>query len=197
MSNRNATAGFPNSILTLLIIRVCNEQVPLSIDHMGVEVVWAGWVVGIKPIIDKNRVCFVGDVDEGCAHLNRIAPFPNIWIRIAWIDELVLLNDVFAAVIFEVFDIQNLSVWIVVNTNDGGVVWIGHIHDVHVIPSGQVCICSFAIGGSCNLNLGVTWCGQGIEIEKGHIISARHVLGSVGMVVTFVLIERVHFIEND
>ena len=125
-----------------------------------------------------------------------IAPFPYIWVCVARVNQLVLLNDVFTSIVLEVLNIQNLGVRVVVDARDACVVWIGDIDDVHVIPTSKIGV-GFPIGSRCYLNLGVAWCGQGVEVDKCHVIGARHVLRGVGMVVPLILIERVRFIEND
>ena len=118
MGNGDASTGFSNSVLALLIIWIGNEQIPFSINHVCVQIVRACWVICIVPIINKNRVCFVGDVDECSTHLNWVAPLSNVRICIPWVNKLILLDDVFTAVVLEVLYIQNLGVGVVVDADD-------------------------------------------------------------------------------
>ena len=86
--------------------------------NVGVEVVGSSWVVDVIPIVDKNGIGFVCHVDECGTDLDWVAPFANIRIRISRVDQLILLNDVFPTVVFEVLDVQNLGVRVVVHTDN-------------------------------------------------------------------------------
>ena len=88
--------------------------------------------------------------------MSRIAPLTNVWISVAGIDKLVLKNDVFISVVFQILHIENLCVWIVVNTDDLRVRGVGDIYDVHVVPTCLVGV-HISVGGTSNGNFSVSW----------------------------------------
>ena len=49
VSDGHTTAGFTQSRIALLVIRVGYENVPFSIDHVRVEVVRTTWMVDVVP----------------------------------------------------------------------------------------------------------------------------------------------------
>ena len=99
---------------------------------------------------------------------------------------MVLLNNVFTTVVFEILNVQHLRVRVVVHAGDRGVVRVGNIHDVHVIPTCKIGI-RFAVGRGRHLNFGVAGCGQGVEIEKFHVVRTEFVLTGIFVVVAFAL----------
>ena len=49
VSDGYATTSFSQSGVALLVIRVGYENVPFSINHVWVEIVWTTWVIDIVP----------------------------------------------------------------------------------------------------------------------------------------------------
>ena len=49
VGNRHATASFPDGVVAVVVVGVGHEHVPLTINHVRVEVMWAGGVIGIVP----------------------------------------------------------------------------------------------------------------------------------------------------
>ena len=190
MGDGHTTASLADGIVAVVVIRVGHEHVPLAVDHVGVEVVRAGRVIGVVPRINPGWVGFVRDVDEGDRDLSRVVPFPNVGVGVARVDKLVLLDDVFSPESFQIFHVQNLGVGVVVNARDGGVGWVGNVHDVHVVPPGKVCI-GLAIGRGGHLNFSVACRGEWVEIQQFHVVRAKHVLAGVRMVVISPLNQRV------
>ena len=186
MSDGDAPTCFANGIVAIVVVGVGHEHVPLAIDHVRVEVVWASGVIDVVPRINPGRIGFVRDIDERDRDLSGVAPLANVRVRIAWVNELVLLNDVFTAIVFEVLDIKHLRVRVVVHAHHRGVVWVGHVDNMHVVPPSKIGI-GFTVGCGCHLDLGVPWCGQGIEIKQFHVVTAKGVLAGVLVIVTLTL----------
>ena len=59
----DATTGITLADVTRLVVRVGNEDVPLVIDHVGVQVVRPARVVGIIPEVNEARIAFVSHID--------------------------------------------------------------------------------------------------------------------------------------
>ncbi len=194
MGDGHAPAGFANGIVAILVIRVGHEHVPLTVDHVRVEVVWSAGVVDVVPRIHPRWICFVRYVNERDADLSGVAPLPDVRVGITGVNQLILLNDVFATVVFEVLHVEHLRVRVVVYASDGCVVRVRHVHDVHVVPTSEVGVRS-AVGGGGDLDLCVTWSGQGIEVEKFHVVGSEFMLTCVFVVVSLALnqwIARLH-----
>ena len=118
--------------------------------------------------------------------MGGVAPLANVGVGITRVNELILLDDIFPAVVFEVLDIQDLGVWVVVHAGDGGVGGVGDVHNVHVVPSSKVSV-RIAVGRGGHLNFGVSGCGQGVEIEKFHVVRSQFMLTGVFVVVALAL----------
>ena len=86
--------------------------------------------------------------------MGRIVPLADVGVRVARIHQLVLLDDVFTSVVFEVLDVQHLRVGVVVHARYRGVGRIGHVDDVHVVPAGEVGV-GLAVGRGGHLNFSV------------------------------------------
>ena len=99
---------------------------------------------------------------------------------------MILLNDVFSTVVLEVLHVEHLRVRVVVDPHHRGVVWVGHIDDVHVVPAGKIGV-GFAVGCGGHLNFCVARCRQGIEVEQFHVVATKGVLAGVLVVVAFAL----------
>ena len=190
VGNRHATASFPDGVVAVVVVGVGHEHVPLTIDHVRVEVVWAGGVVGIVPRINPRRVGLVRDVDERDRHLSRVAPFTDVRIGVARVNELILLNDVLSTVVFEVLHVKHLRVRVVVDPHDRGVVWVGHIDNVHVVPTGKIGV-GISVGRGGDLNFSVSGRCQRVEVEQFHVVATKGVLASVLVVVAFALNQRI------
>ena len=104
-----------------LVVGVGDEDVPLVVDHMGVEVMRSTRMVSIVPRVDPARVTLVRDVDQRDCDLGRILPLPNVGVGSAWVDQLVLHDDVLPTVVLKVLDIEDLGVRVVVDPSDRGV----------------------------------------------------------------------------
>ncbi len=143
-------------------------------------------MVYIVPRVNPNGVRFVRHVNERDADLGWIAPLANVGVRITRINELILLDDVFSAVVFEVLDIQHLGVWVVVYPGNGRVHWIGHVHNVHIVPTSEVSV-RFPVRCGGHLHFGVSGRGQGVEIEKFHVVRSEFVLTGIFVVVSLFL----------
>ena len=99
MRNRDAPTGIPLSYVAGLVVWIGYEDVPLVIDHVGVQVVRAAWVICIVPGIDECRLIFVGHVYESNRNLSRIAPLSHIGIRSPRVNQLVLDNHILPVVV--------------------------------------------------------------------------------------------------
>ena len=78
-------------------------------------------MVSIVPRVDPARVTLVRDVDQRDCDLGRILPLPNVGVGSAWVDQLVLHDDVLPTVVLKVLDIEDLGVRVVVDPSDRGV----------------------------------------------------------------------------
>ena len=195
VGNRHATASFPDGVVAVVVVGVGHEHVPLTINHVRVEVMWAGGVVGIVPRINPRWVGLVCDVDERDGHLSGVAPFADVRVGVARVHELILLNDVFSAVVFEVLHVKHLRVWVVEDACHGGVVRVGHVNDVHVVPTGKISV-GFAVRRCGDLDFGVSGRGQGIKVEQFHVIAAEFMLAGVLVIVAFPLNQRVAVLQR-
>ena len=128
----DASTGITLTDVAGLVFWIGDEDVPLIVYHVGVEVVRATRVVGVVPRVDPARVGLVGHVHECDRDLSWISPFADIGVGCAGVDDLVLDDDVFATVVLEIFDVENLCVRVVIDTGDGCVQGIGDVDDVHL-----------------------------------------------------------------
>ena len=95
----DATASIPLSYVTRLVVGVGYEDVPLVVNHVGVQVVWPAGVVGIIPSVNEGRIGLVGNIDQCDCDLGRITPLPNIRVSSTGIDQLVLHDHVLPVVV--------------------------------------------------------------------------------------------------
>ena len=135
MSDGHSTARFANSVVALIVIGICYKEVPFTVDHVGVQIMRAAGVVNVVPRVNPSWIRFVGNVDDHNGYLAGFAPLTDVGVGIARVDELVLLNDVFPAVVFQIFNVQNLGVRVFENANDFCVFRVGNINNVHVVPA--------------------------------------------------------------
>ena len=190
MGDGHTAASLADGIVAVVVIRIGHEHVPLTVDHVRVQIVRAGRVIGVVPRINPGWVGLVRDINEGDRDLGGIVPFANVGVGIAGVDKLVLLNDVFSPESFQIFHVQDLGVRVVVDAGYGGVGRVGDVHDVHVVPPGEVSV-RFAIWRGCHLNFSVACRGEWVEIQQFHVVRAKHVLACIRMVVIFSLNQRV------
>ena len=94
--------------------------------------------------------------------MRRVLPLAYVGVCGSGIDKLVLDNHILPVVVHQVLHIQDLGVRVVVHPCNGGVLRIGHIDNMHLAPSGDVCV-GVPIRGLRDLNLGVTRGSQLIE----------------------------------
>ncbi len=186
----DATARLTGSNVTLLIIRVCDEDVPFAVNHVGVEVVRAARVVGVVPRVDIGRITLVSDIDQSHADLGRVTPLTDIGVRVSTVHYLVLYDDVFPAVVLEVLDVENLCVGIQIHPDNRRVVRVGDIDDVQLLPTGDVGV-GVTVWAVRNLNLGVARLGQFIEGDELYVRGAEVMLGGILVVMLLILSERV------
>ena len=83
-------AGVPLADVAGVVVRVRDEDVPLPVDHVGVEVVRAARMVRIVPRPDPSGVLLVGHVNQRDGHLGRVLPCPDVRVSRPWVDQLVL-----------------------------------------------------------------------------------------------------------
>ena len=157
MGDGNSTTGISLANITGFVIWIRHENVPFSINHVGVEVVRSTWMICIIPSIDKRRFGLVSDINQSHGNLSRVTPLTNIRICISGIYQLILNNNVFSTIVFEIFHIQNLCIWVDVYSRYNGICWICHIDNMHFRPSGKVGIGS-TIGGIGHLHFGIARC---------------------------------------
>ena len=162
MGDGDAPTCIALSDIASLVVRIGHEDVPLVVDHVCVEVVWPTGVVSIVPRVHPTRVTLVCDINQSYGDLSGILPFSDIGVGSARVNQLVLHNHVFSAIVLEVLDIENLGVWIVVNSRHSGVRWVRNIDNVHFTPASDVGVC-LAIGRVGDLNLGITRCCEFVE----------------------------------
>ena len=62
VGNSDAPASIALTDVTGFVVRVGDEDVPLVVYHVSVEVVRPTWVVDVVPRINKTRISLVGDI---------------------------------------------------------------------------------------------------------------------------------------
>ena len=185
-----APARVSLSDIARVVVRVGDEDVPLSVDDMGVEVVRAAGVVGVIPSTDPLGVLLVSHFDECDGHLSRIFPRTHIRVCSPRIDQLVLEHDVLASIVLDVLDIQNLRVGVVVFPHPRRVLGVCDVDYVHLRPPSDVGV-YIAVRGLSHLNLGVPGLSQRIIAQGLYVRGREHVLTSIPVVVAIVLQQRV------
>ena len=161
-------AGVPLADVAGVVVRVRDEDVPLPVDHVGVEVVRAAGVVRIVPRPDPSGVLLVGHVDQRDGHLGRVLPCPDVRVSRPWVDQLVLEDDVLPTVVLEVLDVEHLRVRIVILRDPGGVLGVGDVDDVHLGPSGDIGV-EPTIRRLGHLDLGVPGLCQRVVAEGPYV----------------------------
>ena len=161
-------AGVPLADVAGVVVRVRDEDVPLPVDHVGVEVVRAAGVVRIVPRPDPSGVLLVGHVDQRDRHLGRVLPCPDVRVSRPWVDQLVLEDDVLPTVVLEVLHVKHLRVRVVVLRDPGGVLGVGDVDDVHLGPPGDVGV-EPTIRRLSHLDLGVPGLCQRVVAEGPYV----------------------------
>ena len=186
MSDGDSSTRLTRADIALFVVRVCDEDVPLSVNHLCVEIVRSARMVCIVPRVDIFGVSFVGHIDKCDADLCWVTPLSDIWVTASAVNQLILDDYILTPIVFEILDIEHLSVRVEIDSYNRRVVWVGHIDNVHLFPAGYVGV-GVAVGAVSDLKFCVSGLCQRVEVGKLNIGCSEFMLGGIPMVMFFIL----------
>jgi len=110
-----------------------------------------------------------------------------------------LTYDILTTIILKIFDIQDLSIGVIVPSCDCGIARVCDVYDVKTLPTGLIGICLIIrTRRLSNLNFCIAWFGQLIITDKLDIICPKLMLGCISMIMALILKQWInHIVQID